>query len=856
MKKSLLYSIATILICQTLFLITIGAYFILETKQENGLIVSGPTVVGIGQGGTGWSYFNAGVIPIGNYNARFATSSNFTFATSSSRLTVTYASSTAISASTICIGTDCQTSWPAGITSATYPLIYTGGVLSTAFSTTTANTFSALQTMSGGINVPSGVLGYSMEGILLAYASSTNFNTIFGLGAGGNTATTSATAEYNTFIGYQAGSNLASGAIQNTFLGYRAGYSSSTASTNVADKNTGIGERSLYSNTTGFQNTATGVGALYFNTTGYKNTANGMYALLANTTGYKNTAIGMDILSANTTGDNNTASGMNALFSNTTGNNNTANGMYALYSNISGSSNVALGYMAGQYEFGSNAFYVNNQERTNTAGDKANSLLYGTFAAASADQNLTVNAHLNVTGTSTFTDLLTTTNASSTLFSTSYASSTQYHGADLQTCNSTTGKLTWTNGQFACGTDYNTGGGTGGPGTISTSTSPTISGLAYWTSKDAWPETLGTVGTSTPTITAPLAYSGTLGNFVGGASGAFTCTTAASGVAGCLSNTAFDTFNNKQATISATWPITLTGAAVGFNGLSTSTVAVLGNIPYFSGVNTFANVATSTVTASAPLVFSNTAFSVIGAATSNLTCTAASGSVAGCLASANFTSFNQKVSTSSIDSILDINTMLDGEDVASTTWIGASSITTLGTIGTGVWNGTDIGLAYIAGGVADANVYDFGGATSFEIPNGAAMFTNTTGQMAIDTTSGQLRWNNGSATSTVTGFYTMVANMASSTWGVATTTLYMGPALANLTVQSVRCETSAGTLWMSLWDGTNRANLVSASTTIGNFTYSTNNTFTAGESIRVDYGTAASSPTQVTCRYKVVYDPD
>ncbi|MFA6585006.1 MAG: immunoglobulin-like domain-containing protein, partial [Candidatus Paceibacterota bacterium] len=55
------------------------------------------------------------------------------------------------------------------------------------------------------------------------------------------------------------------------------------------------------------------------------------------------------------------------------------------------------------------------------------------------------------------------------------------------------------------------------------------------------------------------------------------------------------TWNAKQATISTAWPITLSGATVGFNGLSTSTDAVIGNIPYFSGANTFANVGTSTV---------------------------------------------------------------------------------------------------------------------------------------------------------------------------------------------------------------------------------------------------------------------
>lgn len=61
--------------------------------------------------------------------------------------------------------------------------------------------------------------------------------------------------------------------------------------------------------------------------------------------------------------------------------------------------------------------------------------------------------------------------------------------------------------------------------------------------------------------------------------------------------------------IATTWPIiggpiTTTGTLT-FGGLSTSSAAVVSNIPYFSGVNTFANVATTTLTASSPLALSN-----------------------------------------------------------------------------------------------------------------------------------------------------------------------------------------------------------------------------------------------------------
>lgn len=150
--------------------------------------------------------------------------------------------------------------------------------------------------------------------------------------------------------------------------------------------------------------------------------------------------------------------------------------------------------------------------------------------------------------------------------------------------------------------------------------------------------------------------------------------------------------------------------------------------------------------------------------------------------------------------------------------------------------------------------WDFGGATSLEIPNNGTV--NANGEITTDDTTGQLRYFAGSAERVHVAYYTTGVSMASSTWGAGTTTLSLAPAPAAITVQTVQCETSAGSLGVSLYDGTNRANYVSASTTIGTFTYSSNNAFTAGESMRVDIGTAASSPKWIGCRFKYVYTAD
>lgn len=143
-------------------------------------------------------------------------------------------------------------------------------------------------------------------------------------------------------------------------------------------------------------NTAVGVGVLAgSNSGGGSNTAVGYNSMAANTTGQTNTAVGVQTLDSNTTGSNNTALGYNSL-TNTSGSTNTAIGAESLVSS-SGSGNVAVGYSAGRFETGSNAFYVDNQSRTNTAGDKAGALLYGTFNATASSQTLKTNAAFEAT---------------------------------------------------------------------------------------------------------------------------------------------------------------------------------------------------------------------------------------------------------------------------------------------------------------------------------------------------------------------------------------------------------------------------------------------------------------------------
>jgi hypothetical protein len=121
---------------------------------------------------------------------------------------------------------------------------------------------------------------------------------------------------------------------------------SCTPLTNATSGNTesiAIGDRALFSNTTGIENTAIGAGALNKNTTGSDNSATGLEALISNTTREENTAAGADALASNTTGSDNSATGLQALALNTTGNSNIGIGTAAGGNLTTGDNNIDIG---------------------------------------------------------------------------------------------------------------------------------------------------------------------------------------------------------------------------------------------------------------------------------------------------------------------------------------------------------------------------------------------------------------------------------------------------------------------------------------------------------------------------------
>lgn len=132
----------------------------------------------------------------------------------------------------------------------------------------------------------------------------------------------------------------------------------------------------------------------------------------------------------------------------------------------------------------------------------------------------------------------------------------------------------------------------------------------------------------------------------------------------------------------------------------------------------------------------------------------------------------------------------------------------------------------------------------------------TAGEITVDDTSGQFRFFAG-AERVVPSLYTLGFSFASTTLNTSTTTLYLAPARGQITFVDALCDFNKH-MGISLYDGTNRADFIIASSSIGTTTFSTNNTFSMGESIRVDVGTTTSANINVSggCRFSYRYAAD
>ena len=219
----------------------------------------------------------------------------------------------------------------------------------------------------------------------LGYQAGNSDTGIRNVGMGNGSLFTNSSGSYQTAIGYQAlYSNTTSN--ENSALGYLAGYSNTTGNENVA-----IGSNALYTNSTGASNVAVGRRALYANT-GINNTAIGHGAGTSNTTDDGIVAIGHQALFSNTTGSgesHNVAVGRQAMYANQTGYYSIGIGYRALYNMNATGSNTAVGYTAGQNTTsGSGNTFIGYQTgKVCTTGSANIHLGYGTSTSAAGAAN-------------------------------------------------------------------------------------------------------------------------------------------------------------------------------------------------------------------------------------------------------------------------------------------------------------------------------------------------------------------------------------------------------------------------------------------------------------------------------------
>lgn len=193
-------------------------------------------------------------------------------------------------------------------------------------------------------------------------------------GSGLGVLTNLTTGFNNTFSGWQSGSMLDVG---NNNAGF--GYGVMQFATN-AQYNSGFGSWSMWQLRNGNDNTALGGDTLFSLITGSENSSGGSYSSISNIVGSRNTVWGT-----------------RALFRMTNGSHNLAFGAYSAYSAENADGIGAIGFRAGYYETQPYGFYLNNYgDQGSLNGDKTNSLAYGRFAAAAANQELAINAKFSI----------------------------------------------------------------------------------------------------------------------------------------------------------------------------------------------------------------------------------------------------------------------------------------------------------------------------------------------------------------------------------------------------------------------------------------------------------------------------
>lgn len=167
--------------------------------------------------------------------------------------------------------------------------------------------------------------------------------------------------------------------------------------TNATSLSTRLGLNALddENESTAKYNVAIGRNALTSVTTGDYTTAVGTNCGQSVVGGTANSLFGYQC-GLNLTSSNNSLFGYQTGSAITSGNTHTAFGYEALKAVSTNSGCVALGYKAGNYETGGNKLFIDNQDRTNEATARTNSMIYGEFNSTPTSQMFRINAKLEL----------------------------------------------------------------------------------------------------------------------------------------------------------------------------------------------------------------------------------------------------------------------------------------------------------------------------------------------------------------------------------------------------------------------------------------------------------------------------
>jgi len=158
------------------------------------------------------------------------------------------------------------------------------------------------------------------------------------------------------------------------------------------------------------------------------------------------------------------------------------------------------------------------------------------------------------------------------------------------------------------------------------------------------------------------------------------------------------------------------------------------------------------------------------------------------------------------------------------------------------------GLLTLNGGFkVDSGAVDFGPALSVEIPNSTNPTVDAVGELAWDTSPGgnlKLATSTtghvvlGSATTTLYSFSVASTSPDMVSGGIIELPPHHLPQVAT----AIACKVDAGTSWViNLDDGTNNTNAITCTTTWTQYALTSNQSWTAGEQIRLEGGTKTGS---------------